>query len=154
MSGGAQLGERRALKLQTLLRDSKGDWRPMFALTPTDDEVRVYISPDKMPKQLATAGLGRRLREAVEAVLPSTKASGLPVHLWKWEGEISIDWCQLCCLEPTSPTEHKIYWNNDVVGDYDISKQKILQKFQELLDANPKGKGKGKGKKASVKWAL
>ena len=64
----------------------------------------------------------------------------MDTHLWRWEGEVTVDWLQLCRIEPSSPSEHQIFWNNDVLAQFDIDKRKIVDGFEKMSADSPKGK--------------
>jgi hypothetical protein len=154
--GAAQLSERRAVKCNSSLRLEDGTWERIFVHTPAARQVRLFISPDKSHKQLATSGLSKKLKEALDATLVGNLAVHSS-HLLRWEGIITLDWIQLAKVDPISYTEHRVLWSNSAIAKFGIDKKLVLEKFDSLLAASGKGDGKGKkgtGKRGGTEWSL
>lgn len=114
----------------------------------------VSISLDKSHKKLATGGLGRKLKEAIDIHLTG-ELSQHTSHLLKWDGVVTIDWMQLAKVEPTSYSEYKLLWSNEIAASLELPKQDIIRKLEELIAASAKGTGRGKGGKAgNTEWAV
>ena len=62
---------------------------------------------------------------------------------------------QLAKIEPITYSEYKLLWSNEIVDKFELPKQDIIRKFEELVAASAKGKGKGKGGKAgNTEWSV
>ena len=147
-----QLAERRAIKCNTYLRRDDGSWDALYVQTPTARQCRLFVGFDKSHKKLASGGIGRKLKEAIDYHLTGSLSQHTS-HLLKWDGVVTIDWMQLAKIEPVSYSEYRLLWSNEIVAKLDLPKQDIIRKFEELVAASAKGKEKG-GKTGNTEWSV
>jgi hypothetical protein len=137
--GPTGLGALRATKALQLLKGADGTWREIHAISPTTAAIKLFLSPDKSPKQTRIEAASRKLFKIIQELHP-TKT----VNLLRREGVVSVDWKPLVKVgveNADSPTT--LLWNAKVLQDLGLDKSPIHDRFN--LDT---------GSTSNIMWAI
>jgi len=118
--GDPLVAAKRVQKTFDLLRGEDG-WREIHAVGPMQQNVRIYISPDKSAKRVATERLCKKGFLVVRDMLPRLK-----VHMLKAEGVICLAWKPLCRFECFEDGTWNLWWNPRMVNWSKIDKEEVL----------------------------
>ena len=100
-NGDAGRGARLARKALGLRRDSNGQWNDVYVKTPTGDTVKLYINPNKSPKQRKLESSAKRLFTLIKTALPQ----GIQEHEVQYnrrDGVVSCKWLKIAKVNITS----------------------------------------------------
>lgn len=122
-AGAPGLAGNRAKKAFQLLQDENGNWREIHVTTPADRTVRVYVNPDKSPKQKLTESSAKRLLKAVREV------HGGNCHLLRREGIVTINWQHVVRVDPQPDRSVKLRWNPPMVAHHNLNKDRVTAVF-------------------------
>lgn len=140
--GTSGLAARRARKFNYTMRNKSGEWEKLFAKSPTDGDVRVYINIDKSPRHIKTEIQTKRPEKTIKNLLPSNH-----IHANRYtkakEGQIFADWKPLAKLSMSEEAPPTILWNHQVVHDLGFDKQKAVELFSAAATVQP-----------NVQWSL
>ena len=130
-TGRADAAARRAKQFQGALRQDNGAWDEHSVDTPAGTSTRVFVDPDKSPKQRDQETVGRSIKKICCSLLPNKS-----VVLRKWnkrkETTVAIDLKPVVIIECKANDAPPDFWwdeaNLEAVG---ITKQAILDKYEE-----------------------
>ena len=128
--GEGNIGAQSAATALASLREEDPDsqepkWKELWAKGPSGSDLRVYVGPDKSPKQERTEILSKRLAGILKPRLPTKD-----VFARRVEGVITIDWVPMVRVEVVSQSEVQIKWNKDFETENPgINKGEILEAF-------------------------
>jgi len=138
--GPAQTAQRRARKAQSSLshKDAGGSmvWTKLYAKMRGED-IEMYVSEDKNLKQRRSEFLVKKLRIAIENIIPELKAK---LHAKKQDCSIKYDWIPLVKVEANEgDAPPSLLWNAThmvTAGINEQVKKKIIDNFT-VLTARP-----------------
>jgi len=97
--GDVGLATRLCRTALTGLQFSRGHWDEVWAVSPLERWIQVFISPDKNQQRQATEIGPKRLQSIVEAKLPERAG---PLHAMRQEGVLFVNWIPLVKIVPSS----------------------------------------------------
>lgn len=100
-NGDAGRGARLARKALGLRRDSNGGWNDVYVKTPLGDTVKLYINPNKSPKQRKMESSAKRLFTLLKSGLPNG-IQEKELQYNRRDGVVSCRWLKVAKVNITS----------------------------------------------------
>ena len=116
---------RKANQALRSLRNCNGEWKSFSAKRSDGNLIRLYISEDKLPRQLRTERAGKKLVKILRAQCP-----GKSYSLNRREGTINCNWKPIVRVRPQPAGECIIEWNNAALED-NFDKNSVAVAFRE-----------------------
>ena len=129
-TGAYMSAARRCKKALTSLRSPTGKWQNFDALQPDGSTTPMYINADKNGKQKSTEVLGKKLYKAAKETHPTVNF----YHIKK-DGVLSVGRKRLVWVYPAADLTFQLWWDNDLVAELDIDKDKIKSQVEAMAAA-------------------
>ena len=100
-NGDAGRGARLARKALGLRRNSNGQWNDVYVKTPLGDSVKLYINPNKSPKQRKLESSSKRLFTLIKTALPQGIQEN-EVQYNRRDGVVSCKWLKIAKVNITN----------------------------------------------------
>ena len=104
----------------------------MSTVDPENESVRIYISPDKAPKQRREEQLTKRLVKSFEKVHPN----GAPFYQPRYRAVCSAK-KPIAKIEAKSCDDHKLVWNHEALPTSGIDKKKVEEHWRSISGTAP-----------------
>lgn len=134
-SGPSGAGIRRARKANMGLRQEDGTWREIMVPTVDGPTSKLFIGPDKPPKQICEERMGKKLETILSETNPKFR-----LKLFKYAGDnkrethIKVGGKTLLKCLAISREEQTPLWDNALVAELNIDKPNILAKFNTTAE--------------------
>ena len=125
--GTPGLAKQRVDKIMQSLKHADGAYRDLVVETPSRVQAKVFLNRDQSLQQGAIERAIKKLRGAVQAVLPDKD-----VRISKYEGVCNIEWRPIIKVEAPKKNDIQLKWHYpsmEVVGVTAEDKIKIQQQF-------------------------
>ena len=127
-NGHTALAARRAGKTHSLLRNPDGSWRELTAVTPDNENCRIYIDIDKNNKQLSKERYAKKLHTACKELYPAKE-----FYFQNTEGKITSAYQLVAHVIVEAKDEWKVAWNNTMVATMRLDRAAIMERTRKLL---------------------
>ncbi len=108
------------------MRLGDGQWTKIETKDPGGTPVRLYLGPDKSPKQEKCEMLCKKLGKICKAELGDESVYDL-----RQEGIVKYEWQELACINLPNPTTVELLWNPEVAKSIGEKKEVIIKAFEE-----------------------
>ena len=142
--GVPSVGERNVRQIWESLRGSDGVWKEMHVSAPDGSQVRVYCSLDTSPKTSAEQRIGKLFTKFLKS---SPKFERRQVDFHKRDLAVLVDWRQVARVACPSRDQQNLLVNSEALGHLQITKEEILELFQQAIREGGAGGGA-----SQVRW--
>ena len=137
--GDRDTAERRCRKAFQGLRSKDGTWSKYSVKTPTDEEVPLFVSTDKNPKQQAEEAVAKKLSKIIKAEFPA-----YDVNMVRRDVAVYVQWVPSVRVV-VEPGSNKLLWNQAGLDTLEINRATITEKFNSTS---------GPASISSVEWSV
>ena len=137
-TGRPDVAARRAKQTNGALRRDNGQWEQLSVNNPAGSPTRVFIEPDKCPRQRDQENIGRGLSKACKALLPGLSDHAVALRKWnkKKETTVVINFKPIVIIECTSKdAEPAFWWDEANLESVGLSKASVLEKYEEAKES-------------------
>ena len=142
--GVPSVGARNIRQIWETLRGEDGVWKEMHVSAPDGSQVRVYCSLDTSPKTAAEQRIGKLFTKFLKS---SPKFERRQVDFHKRDLAVLVDWRQVARVACPSRDQQNLLVNSEALGHLQITKEEILELFQQAIREGGAGGGA-----SQVRW--
>lgn len=123
--GHRQTGARRVQATLDSLHQGRGEWKKVFAKSPSGQQAQVYLQVDKSQRKAKEETVLRRTAKILREMRPDWQ-----VHQLKRENVISIGSTKLLRVVAPTRQEVRYEWIPTAFGEIGVDKQELLRKIE------------------------